>query len=143
MATIQSLPPELLVKIFRIAGQAEQTWQSRSSSPIHAAALIGRSWRQPAQKVHWEEANFRKASRLDAYLAESAATGLCTSRLELDGHSGGEPVQAAGVFKALRSCRGLQYLQVYCASDFDLVALCGPHLAGELRVLCSRWVRPS
>lgn len=141
MATINSLPPELLLHIIRMAGTS---WQKRPCHrTLRVAALVCRSWQRPAQKVLWEDVEIDKAAVLDLFLAWTATLGLFTTRMWLSGGLAGiDGVHAAGVAEALGRFPGLQRLHLFHVADVDYSALCAPHLSGTWAALLSNWTPP-
>lgn len=125
MATIQSLPNELLTVIFSCVCDT-QPYDGLRCRTLGAASLACRAWRRLAQASLLHEVHLALQTELKAFIEGTAATGLRTAHLEVGG------VRGPAARAVIRACRGLESLEVWGVEDFDLQALAVPELARTL-----------
>lgn len=123
MPTITSLPVELLEQILHLAGAEPFFDTSLGRTSLANAALVCRGWRQPAQRVLWEDVYLWQG--VVAFHAGTVATEMRTRTLRL------AAVDVPGAGEAVRACRGLRELVLCRLRGFDMSALCVPELSGE------------
>lgn len=140
MATIHSLPPEILLRIFRLANRSPlaasgpltyvDTDFGDHCTTLCAAAVVCQLWRTLAQQALWEEVLLGSQEQVESFVEATGRTGLSTFhlRVQLKDVEGGAGLAAA----AIRASVGLRTLRIESVSAMDMGALGGAELAGQL-----------
>lgn len=119
MTTVEALPPETLEHIISFLGAPHGCRHLPYIKPstgederrdLCAAALVGRSWRRPSQRVLWEEIRIFSKETLRLFVEATLATGYRTRYLFVGGHEYWVGVGGAG--RLIQGCIGLRRLRI-------------------------------
>lgn len=136
MATIRSLPPELLCRIIRLVSQVDTSARAPLTF-LAAAARVCRAWAPAAQELLWREVLLDGGGRIfpspERFIASPAAGRYMTSSLHyaanFSDYSARETAATAGVIQA---CRGLEKVSLMWLRKVDLSVFCAPSMKGAL-----------
>ena len=131
MATIHSLPPEILLRIFRLANRSPlaasgpltyvDTHFVEHCTTLCAAAVVSQAWRTLVQQALWEEVLLENQEQVEGFVQATKRTGWNTFnlRMQLKDVEGAAGLAAA----AIRACRGLRTLRIESVSAMEVEAL--------------------
>ena len=135
LATIYSLPPELLCRILELCTEdyslSSAIALSNRYTCLRSASLVSRSWQAPAQSVLWSAVRIYKRTTAQKWLACRVTGVYGTRHLELGGvHSKNEGVSAALAGKIVGRCVGVRELRLCDFGRLSAKVLQSESLAG-------------